>query len=77
MHELSRCRDHGQDGFEKWVAWGVLAANLRTIGRKIAAETRSIGKVRYANCGRMHFLPPFAPQTKALSYSGLCSFQVE
>jgi len=38
-HELNRCRDHGQDGFEKWVGWGVIAANLRTIGRKIAAET--------------------------------------
>ena len=38
-HELSRCRDHGQDGFEKWVGWGVIAANLRTIGRKVAAET--------------------------------------
>jgi IS5 family transposase len=38
-HELSRCRDHGQDGFEKWVAWGVIAANLRTIGRKISART--------------------------------------
>jgi len=37
-HELSRCRDHGQDGFEKWVAWGVIAANLKTIGRKVAAE---------------------------------------
>jgi len=38
-HELSRCRNHGQDGFEKWVGWGVIAANLRTIGRKVAAGT--------------------------------------
>lgn len=37
-HELNRCRDHGQEGFEKWVAWGVIAANLRTIGRKVAVE---------------------------------------
>jgi len=37
-HELNRCRDHGQDGFEKWVGWGVIAANLRTIGRKVAVE---------------------------------------
>jgi len=37
-HELDRCRDHSQDGFEKWVGWGVIAANLRTIGRRIVAK---------------------------------------
>jgi transposase, IS5 family len=37
-HELKVCRDHSQEGFEKWVAWGVIAANLRTIGRKVAVE---------------------------------------
>lgn len=37
-HELDRCRDHDQDGFEKWVAWGVIAANLKTIGRKVVAK---------------------------------------
>ena len=37
-HELDRCRDHGQDGFEKWVGWGVIAANLRTIGRRVVAR---------------------------------------
>ncbi|HEY5729034.1 MAG TPA: ISNCY family transposase [Anaerolineales bacterium] len=37
-HELDRCRDHDQDGFEKWVGWGVITANLRTIGRKVAAR---------------------------------------
>jgi IS5 family transposase len=36
--ELNRCRDHSQDGFEKWVGWGVIAANLRTIGRKVATK---------------------------------------
>jgi len=36
--ELNRCRDHDRVGFEKWVAWGVIAANLRTIGRKVAVE---------------------------------------
>jgi len=38
-HELDRCRDHGQDGFEKWVGWSVITANLRTIARKVAART--------------------------------------
>jgi transposase, IS5 family len=37
-HELDCCRDHGQDGFEKWVAWGVIAANLKTIGRRVEAK---------------------------------------
>ena len=37
-HELDRCRDHGQNGFEKWVGWGVIAANLRTIGRRVVAK---------------------------------------
>jgi transposase, IS5 family len=34
---LDRCRDHGETGFEKWVGWGVIAANLRVIGQKVAA----------------------------------------
>jgi len=37
-YELDRCRDHGQDGFEKWVGWGVIAANFRTIGRRIVTK---------------------------------------
>ena len=38
-YELNRCRDHGEVGFEKWVGWGVIVANLKTISRKVAAET--------------------------------------
>jgi IS5 family transposase len=38
-YELNRCRDHNEGGFEKWVGWGVIAANLKTISRKVAAET--------------------------------------
>ena len=37
-HELDRCRDHGRQGFDKWVGWGVIAANLLVIGRKVAAK---------------------------------------
>ena len=37
-YELNRCRDHGEDGFEKWVGWGVIAANLTTMSRKLAAK---------------------------------------
>ena len=36
-NELDRCRDHGEQGFEKWVGWGVISANLLVIGRSVAA----------------------------------------
>jgi IS5 family transposase len=34
---LGRCQDHGEDGFGRWVGWGVITANLATIARKMAA----------------------------------------
>jgi transposase, IS5 family len=37
-HDLDRCRDHGEDGFEKWVGWGVIAANLKTVGRRVVVK---------------------------------------
>jgi IS5 family transposase len=37
-YELDRCRDHGADGLERWVGWGVVTANLATIGRTVAAR---------------------------------------
>ncbi len=30
---LGRCRDHGDDGFQRWIGWGVITANLATIAR--------------------------------------------
>ncbi len=33
---LGRCRDHGEDGFGRWVGWGVITANLATVARKVA-----------------------------------------
>jgi transposase, IS5 family len=38
-YELNRCHDHGEAGFDKWVGWGVIVANLKTISRKVAART--------------------------------------
>lgn len=32
-HGLGRCRNHGQSGFQCWVAWGVIAGNLAVLGR--------------------------------------------
>ena len=37
---LGRCRDHGDDGFQRWIGWGVIAANLTTIARTRATPTR-------------------------------------
>lgn len=31
-----RCRYHGDDGMQRWAAWGVIAYDLATIARKIA-----------------------------------------
>jgi IS5 family transposase len=35
---LGRCRDHGADGFQRWIGWGVLANNLRVIADHAAAH---------------------------------------
>jgi IS5 family transposase len=35
---LGRCRDHGDAGFQRWVGWGVITANLATIARARGAH---------------------------------------
>jgi transposase, IS5 family len=37
-NELDRCRDHGAQGFDRWVGWGVIANNLTVMGRKAAVK---------------------------------------
>jgi len=37
-HGLACCLDHGQDGFDKWVGWGIIANNLTVMGRTLAAK---------------------------------------
>lgn len=32
-HGLDRCRDHGWQGFQCWVGWGIIAGNLAVMGR--------------------------------------------
>jgi IS5 family transposase len=32
-HGLGRCLNHGATGFEQWVGWGIIAANLAVMGR--------------------------------------------
>jgi len=36
---LGRCRDHGENGFGRWVGWGIVTANLSTIARTLAARS--------------------------------------
>lgn len=35
-HDLGRCLDHGEDGFGRWVGWGIIAGNLSVIGTALA-----------------------------------------
>jgi IS5 family transposase len=35
---LGRCRDKGEEGFGRWVGWGVLTSNLEIMARKLAAR---------------------------------------
>jgi IS5 family transposase len=35
---LGRCRDHGEAGFVRWIGWGIITANLRTIARTTASR---------------------------------------
>ena len=35
---LRRCLYHGPDGLRRWVGWGVIASNLRRIGRALVAR---------------------------------------
>lgn len=37
-HGLDCCLDHGQDGFDKWVGWGIIANNLTVMGRTLAPK---------------------------------------
>ena len=32
-HGLQRCLDHGENGFHRWIGWGVIAGNLAVMGR--------------------------------------------
>jgi IS5 family transposase len=34
-HKLERCRYHGEEGMERWVGWGIITHNLRTIAQTL------------------------------------------
>lgn len=38
-HGLDRCLNHGEDGFERWVGWGIIANNLTMIGQNATVAT--------------------------------------
>lgn len=42
-HGLDRCLYHGEDGFGRWVGWGVIAGNLAVMGSALF-NRRSTGK---------------------------------
>lgn len=37
-HDLDRCLDHGEDGFERWVGWGIITGNLAVMGATLATR---------------------------------------
>lgn len=39
--QLDRCRNHGENGVDCWVGWGVLANNLVVIATKLARRLRT------------------------------------
>ena len=61
---LGRCRDHGEDGLEWWVGWGILSSNLGTIARSLAKTDPLflIGAPGGAAGSSIH-LSTFAPET--------------
>ena len=38
-YKLDRCLNHGDNGFHRWVGWGVIANNLKKIGATLAASS--------------------------------------
>lgn len=40
---LARCRDHGEDGFGRWVGWGIVTHNLAQIAKIQAARAARPG----------------------------------
>jgi len=40
---LDRCRDHGEDGFGRWVGWGIVTHNLAQIAKTQAARATRPG----------------------------------
>lgn len=38
--QLIRCPNHGLDGFERWIDWGIIVANLVVIARKLHNRRR-------------------------------------
>jgi transposase, IS5 family len=41
QYGLARCAYHGEVGLQRWIGWGVLASNLRQIGRRLARPRRN------------------------------------
>jgi hypothetical protein len=38
---LDCCRDHGEDGMDRWIGWGIVTGNLERIARTVAARPQA------------------------------------
>ena len=41
---LNRCRDHGEDGFERYVATGILGRNIQVLGKILIAQKDALSQ---------------------------------
>jgi hypothetical protein len=44
--QLARCPNHGLDGVERWVGWGIIVANLVVMSRELNKPHRRKAKRR-------------------------------
>jgi len=45
---LNRCRDHGEEGFERYVATGILGRNLHVLGKILIAQEAALSQAAWS-----------------------------
>ncbi len=45
---LKRCRDRGEEGFERYIGLGILGRNLQTLGKLVIAEEAAQSKAAHS-----------------------------
>ena len=56
---LRKCLYHGEDEFERWVGWGIIAYDLQVIGIALAARCLNCKSSRFVRrcASQVHFAP--------------------
>jgi len=45
---MNRCRDHGEDGFERYAATGILGRNLHVLGKILIAQEAALSQAAWS-----------------------------